>query len=430
MKKMDKKSVFYGGIYNSQYVNLPGWGKIDIVKTSCANGVNLLFLRANRSCSYFLKGIWNSITSEQFFIKIKRKDNGILFVIDDEIRLRKEHLEMMSEVAKTAGDAGFMEITQHMRYGYKRKYPLLIVLDRIRKTLLFALQILKLKGTYSDKLVFLYTMLWCDELFPKLSKKMDNSLNLVVSWSDTHYVPSIVCAYCQLKGIKTATLLHGPFLAYRGNEDFISNGSVYSCSLSDYFLTWNSFTADEALRSGLEQSKIKILGNPYFVGKSYIQSEQRKHNLFGVALGSAAGGLGFMNSMVIQIANEFSEKYQLHYVIRFHPGQFGLQEELTNEYYVKDLQFSKMSILDYVNSVDFTLNISGGLYPQLLFYKHRVYRLQDVYGDTKWNTFSNCSELENLVKNDIDLTQEQREYLLGPENVESNYKIFFAKFIS
>lgn len=435
MKKIDKRSVFYGGKFSSQYVNLPGWGKIDIVKTSGGNGLNLLISRGDCSCSYFLRGIWNSIISEQLFVKIKRKDNGILFILDDSIYFREDMKKMESEVAKAAGDAGFMEITQHMRYKYKRKYPLLIILNRIRKALLFASKILKLQGTYSDKLVFLYTMLWCDELFPKLCNKINNSVNLVVFCGDAAFVPGIVCEFCKLKGIKTATLQHAPAMAYRESEAYLCQGGMYSCSLSDYFLTWSTFTANEALKAGMKQSKIKILGNPYCVGKSYIQSGQRKHNLFGVALSNISGGFELTNSKVIQIANEFSEKYQLHYVIRFHPGQVGLQEELTNDYYVKDLKISEMSVSDYVNSVDFTLNVSAGLYTQLLFYKHKVYRystydIEDVYRDIKWNTFSNCDTLENLVKNDIDLTQEQREYLLGSEDVESNYKNFFARFIN
>lgn len=434
MKKINKKSIFYGGKYISQYVKLPRWGKIDIVKISGANGAHMLFSGGYHNWVYFVKEIYKSIFFDQFFLKLKRIDNGVLFVFSDDMLLREDHLKTAEAVVKTAHNAGILEIVQNKK-NHLKKNTIPVILNQMKKVIVFIFYLSKLHGIPMDKFVFLHSMLWCDVLFSKLQKKISTSINLVVFYCDIAPIASIVCQFCKVKGIKTATLQHGPFMAYRGGTHFDCQGIGYSCSCSDYFLTFSDFTKKEALKSGLKDDKIKILGNPFFLCQTNKIEKNEKYNLFGITLGYTSVGFKSMNIKVIEIANRLSKKHNIPYVIRFHPGEIGILEEYTNEYYLKNENFSKMSIYQYVNSVDFTLNISGGLYPILLFYHHRVYRyttndILDVYRNIKWNAFSNYNELEWLINNNIDLTDIQRNYLMGTVDCKENYQKFFEEYLN
>lgn len=139
------------------------------------------------------------------------------------------------------------------------------------------------------------------------------------------------------------------------------------------------------------------------------------------------------NIQLIKMANKLARHLNMRYVIRFHPGEMGVQEQYTNEYYTKNTQISSMSVDDYVNMTDFTIMVSGGLYPELVYRRHRTYKLNiysvsDQYRDIQWNSFANYKELETLVNNDAELTPEQIEYIVGPDNLEERYRKFFEKF--
>lgn len=426
--KMDEKSVFWGGKFVSQYITISGYGKIDIVKMSAQNGIRMLN-SASGCKKEFLKGIYDLVCHKQFTIKFKNKGKGIIFLIDDSICDRKSIVQTIHATAQTAKDACIMQIKQNHIHNRTTKEKLI----RLKKVVVLARQIACLFGTLSDKLVFLYTALLCSELFGVLDKKMKNSPSLMVMFCETNFIPSIVVQYCRLCEIKTATLQEGVFMEYRGGADDIYQGIDLKCILSDYFLTWSRYTYDVAVKGGVNKERIHIVGNPRcLLAGNKIQEKNGVHGVFGVALGAGIG-LSQENIRLIKMANELACHFNMKYVIRFHPGEMGVQEQYTNEYYTKNTRISSMSVDDYVNMVDFTIMVSGGLYPELVYRRHRTYKLNiysvsDQYRDIQWNSFANYKELETLVNNNEELTPQQIEYIVGPDNLEERYRKFFQTF--
>lgn len=425
---MDEKSVFFSGKFASQYMIIPGYGKIDIVKMSAQNGIRMLN-SASGCKKEFIRGIYDLVCHKQFTVKFKNKESGIVFLIDDSICDRKSIVQTIYATAQTAEDACIMQIKQNYIHNRTIKEKLI----RLKKVFVLAWQITRLFGTLTDKLVFLYTAQLCSELFGVLDKKMKNSPNLMVMFCETNFVPSIVVQYCQLCEIKTATLQEGVFMEYRGGTNDIYRGIDLKCILSDYFLTWSCYTYDVAVKGGVNKERIHIVGNPRcLLAGNKTQKKNGAYEVFGVALG-AGFVLSRENIQLIKMANKLARHLNMRYVIRFHPGEMGVQEQYTNEYYTKNTQISSMSVDDYVNMIDFTIMVSGGLYPELVYRRHRTYKLNiysvsDQYRDIQWNSFANYKELETLVNNDAELTPEQIEYIVGPDNLEERYRKFFEKF--
>ena len=67
------------------------------------------------------------------------------------------------------------------------------------------------------------------------------------------------------------------------------------------------------------------------------QKKNGAYEIFGVALG-AGFVLNRENIQLIKMANKLARHLNMRYVIRFHPGEMGVQEQYTNEYYTKNTQ--------------------------------------------------------------------------------------------
>lgn len=240
--------------------------------------------------------------------------------------------------------------------------------------------------------------------------------------------------------IKTATLQHGIVLASREDEDpnvsYELKGLELQCSVSDYFLAWNEFTRQEALKSGMEDEKIKILGISYFVGHNNDSSLKPVRNrVFGVVLNTKESEDD--NIALIRFANALASKIDYKYILRYHPRFSGNEYNNIIDYRYFLLNSPKQSlILDYVKTVEFSLISVSTVYMELIFLNHRTYRFStngvgDKYRDIDFEKFNNIEELWNLVNNDDKEGSQNQlfDYLCGTKLVDKKYESFFSNLV-
>ena len=142
-----------------------------------------------------------------------------------------------------------------------------------------------------------------------------DSYKLLVTYYDSWVPEAYMVQKFKLKGIKTATLQHGQFTAKCGNS-FIDSGVEFRTSGSDYFLCWNKFTRDEAIKSGLKPEKLIIAGIWTYINKEREVCHKNRRGVFGVVISHPS--YAKENEILIKAANKLSEKYNLKYYLKLH----------------------------------------------------------------------------------------------------------------
>ncbi len=389
-------------------------------------GLDLGITSYKQSIKYFIKALF----FEEFKYKYKcNNENKILFFYSN-YYYRQDHFDTFMKFAKR------IEIGDVL-YPIKKKRKLKFILG-IRNFVSVLPWIADMRNrnlSFQEKITILAVLHEINEFKKIMSTFKLSKYNLLVVYYDVNPIENMLVQHFKSLDKKTATLQHGTFTAEKLDvNDVEYMGIELKNSTSDYFLAWNQMTKDEGMMSGIDGSRIKVLGIPKYINtivKTELSNKNQK--TFGVVLGTKSSDK--QNIELVKIANEISTRLGYKYMLKYHPT-FNLNEYkfYTNTNYLGSFE-KYMSIQEYSDSVDFTLVGNSSVYIELIFLKHRTYRLSskdiiDKFDVIETNRFSDSEELYDIINNSNDnVTEELFNYLCTTEDVYESYMNFFRSFI-
>ena len=310
-----------------------------------------------------------------------------------------------------------------------------IVLNRCTKNIwLIFSWLLKLRATKlmsTQKYFLIRELLRIKYLDDFLSKSVDISkFRLVVAFYDAQTFGNFLIQKAQLNRILTATLSHGIVLAQRSDMPIDYCGIELRGTISDFFLGWNKFSKNEALKQGISENKIKILGVPYFIGYD-TGINNYSGGRFGLVLDNMSGDI--FNKRLIVIGNQLSKELNIKYTIRFHPSFNGNEYDKIIDFNYYEGINTDSTIKEYVRTVDFTLLANSSVFIELIYLKHKVYRYGDnstfdKYRAFKQNSFSSYATLSVMYKSNENRIDELFEELCTVSDVKKSFTEFFKQF--
>ena len=172
---------------------------------------------------------------------------------------------------------------------------------------------------FVQKLIILNRLAYLYQVFGYIKKNIEiHNYSLFVSYYDSLTEDSFWEELFRLEKIKTASLQHGQFISYRENTE-INCGIELRTFKSDFLLCWNKYTKREAVISGIEESKLPILGIIGYASKEHWnRCIKPNNNIFGVVIGHP--DYIDENIVLINAANSLSRAKGLKYYLKLHPN--------------------------------------------------------------------------------------------------------------
>ena len=257
---------------------------------------------------------------------------------------------------------------------------------------------------------------------------------LAIVFYDANLYNNYFVCYAKQKGCKTATLQHGVMVAARpevhDNIDF--KGIEFDCFVSDYFLAWNNFTYREAVRSGMEDRRIRILGIAKCIGKTRKATVKGEIKRLGVLLDGKFSDVN--NGRLARVVDEYCQRYSKHYILKYHPAYKG--NEFENLLSSCGKQMPITATLDELIAQTDGIVVSNSTalfelaYLGVPFFRFKSEPLIDKFRDLHIPMFSDSLELSSLVS-----SYEAGKYLIDTkelcgtsESVENTYRKFLEEF--
>lgn len=226
---------------------------------------------------------------------------------------------------------------------------------------------------------------------------------------------------------------HGQFISYRENTE-INCGIELRTFKSDFLLCWNKYTKREAVISGIEESKLPILGIIGYASKEHWnRCIKPNNNIFGVVIGHP--DYIDENIVLINAANSLSRAKGLKYYLKLHPNykEDFFKDIVDQSYYLGNIK-KGINMMDYANMVDFSIVGASSVLTELVFLGHEVIRysnqsIRDKYRDIKAGlTFSEPEKIVdayNIGNFEVDSLFDD---LCSIREVRAAYQRFFSTF--
>ena len=198
--------------------------------------------------------------------------------------------------------------------------------------------------------------------------------NLLLAFYDSSLCEGFMVEYFKMRGVKTATLQHGIFSAFRENE-LINSGVEPRTFHSDYFLCWNKFTLNEAQKQGCATEKFLMCGILGYVGTQYLPCNNPSNKLFGVVIGHPS--FESENLILIEGANILAQQTGYKYYLKLHPSY-------KEDYFADKVSSAFVGVvkkgipmIDYANMVEFSVCGSSSVFAELVYLNHNTIRHSD-----------------------------------------------------
>lgn len=269
--------------------------------------------------------------------------------------------------------------------------------------------------------------------FKKFAKQVDfTKYKLVVVFFDTDTCSNILVQLAKENGCKTATLMHGIYVApqIKPTTPF-EDGVNFRGFVSDYLLAWNEYDCDQAIKSGINKNKIVVVGSQKFIDIE-APKEHNTTNIFGVILGWDQDKA---NRRLIEIANDVAGRLGKTYYLKYHPIYKGDEYNSCVTKACMGNINEETSLQEYISKTDFSLVGNSAMFSELLYLNHPTYHLHlndefDGYSDCEEFCFATVGELVELIEKKIDMQIDvSQEYITGPHDVRKRYENFFNMFI-
>ena len=287
---------------------------------------------------------------------------------------------------------------------------------------------------FVQKLIILNRLAYLYQVFGYIKKNIEiHNYSLFVSYYDSLTEDSFWEELFRLEKIKTASLQHGQFISYRENTE-INCGIELRTFKSDFLLCWNKYTKREAVISGIEESKLPILGIIGYASKEHWnRCIKPNNNIFGVVIGHP--DYIDENIVLINAANSLSRAKGLKYYLKLHPNykEDFFKDIVAQSYYLGNIK-KGINMMDYANMVDFSIVGASSVLTELVFLGHEVIRysnqsIRDKYRDIKAGlTFSEPEKIVdayNIGNFEVDSLFDD---LCSIREVRAAYQRFFSTF--
>lgn len=257
--------------------------------------------------------------------------------------------------------------------------------------------------------------------------------NLLLTYFDAEFFQAYVVELLKTKGVKTATLQHGMFVAGR-ELDFENSGVELRCFKSDYFLCWNQMTIDEGIKEGIPLDcfvKTGILG---YIGSKYQECTKPNNDTFGVVLGHPM--FEEENLALIEAANILAKAKGIKYYLKLHPNYIDthFSKYIEPTLYIGNIA-KGIPILEYANMVDFSIVGSSSVFAELVYIQHDVIRyssgdIKDKYRDIHLGRyFTNPQEIIEVYSSVEETNNKELfDYICSVKDVTASYKSFLMPF--
>lgn len=399
-------------------VNLKGFDGYDIPKLVFFLSEHERLNNKQKSISYLY------IVLKCFISKIswnyKKGNSPILFFKQ---KTRKQHSTMVDTVVDIVNGAGTLY--------FENKFSFSINGFKLMKMLLlWNFELEKSNLTNKAKRMLLNELITLKKLDFFLNKINLNNYKLLVVFYDAHTEGNFIVQKFKKLGVKTATLSHGIVLAERDRNIIDYCGVELKGTVSDYFLAWNNFSFNEAVKQGLDKNKIKVLGIPQFINNSML-AEKVNSNTFGVILENSSGEK--YNMKLIKIANKIATRFNYKYKLRFHPTFKGNEYDKIIDFKCYVGNDNSLNVANYTSDVKFSLVANSTVFIELVFMKHLVYRyasntIHDKYRDFSYNVFKSSFELTDILLNEKDESDKLFYEICTVRDVKKSYLEFFESF--
>lgn len=258
--------------------------------------------------------------------------------------------------------------------------------------------------------------------------------NLLLAFYDSSQHEAFLVELFKLKGVKTATLQHGMFSAFKENT-FINSGVELRSFHSDYFLAWNKMTIEEAILQGVDSEKFIECGILGYVGKEYQECINPNNKTFGVVIGHPS--FEEENIKLVEGANTLSKHLGYKFLLKLHPNyKEDYFDKIVDQNCFVGIVPKGCDMLKYANMVEFSLCGSSSVFAELVYVNHNTIRyssrtLTDKFKNVSFGKyFTDPNALPNVFGTGFD-KEDQRElfkYLCGSQDVTINYKKFLDNY--
>lgn len=282
-----------------------------------------------------------------------------------------------------------------------------------------------------DTLCALPYVVMCHYLNKKLLKLPTNKYKFVVTYCDVSPDENCMIQFFKNLNITTMTLQHGIFEKKPNPRSASETGFELYDSISDWYLAWNEYTVNEAVSLGMSRERVIPLGIPKYINYTAPEHPTASNNrIFGVILHNMASDKH--NRQMIDIANQIAEKYDLQFILRYHPSLKGNEyNSICGPRYIGNNDI-KTSINQYAESVCFTIVSNSSVFVELILMRHPVYRKivtsYDTYSKVKPFSFDTLSDFDSIYQDDEGNKEKEKQVfdlLCNTYDIYENYRQFF-----
>ena len=380
--------------------------------------------KKRKSAWSLLRRVFSSCFKDTFHFRFEEQGSSILFftsfigrksVIDNFMKVRGL---VNSDLLIKEDNYSKISLSQGIKF-----LPLLISWNKAIKVF---------GHNRSDRYSLLYEVVRLYRLHKTL-EQLPSTYRLIVTFYDSFLPESYAIEYYRLMSVKSATLQHGQFTSWRADH-FFDCGIEFKTFKSDFFLAWNQYTVDEAIKAGIPQEKLYLAGIWSYIGSKRLTCRKNNIGVFGVVLSHPSWENE--NTVMIQAANRISLKYGFKYYLKLHPNYAeDFYKNQVNDQYIGNVK-KGIPMIEYTNIVDFSLVGSSSVFTELVFIDHDVYRYSSGLPNDKYEPvrkgkyFTSVEDLEQkfdeLYK--MPVSRDLFDYLCSVSDVTESYKHFLERF--
>lgn len=401
------------------------WGCKELKMGTALCAILVLYKDWNQGRYEYLKRSLGNIGKYKLIFD-EKANNVPCFVLTSYNIIRTDQTEMFEKLTELFNTKYVIEAVKNRENSYDINLCILAI---------WFLQMRKLNITLLQKKIILLSMYlyYCEAkfIFSKITQRKNN-IKVVAVFDDIFPIDNMVVQMCKNIGLKTVTFHHA---IINGFYKYIE----YRYSVADFFLAWGNYTRDVAIRNGMDENRIKVLGPINKIGETEIHAKILSERVFGVLTRCTSGNKYVdENIEMICMANIFAHKYGYKYILRVHPSDVHIKDYL--KYVDKDIYIAgnrKDTLLDFIGKVEFNICGNTSAFAESLYYGKMCYRFipeqeqkTDVCKGIRFGRITNLKQLEikfnyDREKQNIEKRMKRVSDYIFENNAEYNYTKFF-----
>jgi hypothetical protein len=349
----------------------------------------------NNTFIYFIKILFDSLVLSHKVIYNKSGSN-ILVEYSPQLYKRKDYNDIVTKFKSALPN--YDEVFIKRNFNVSKMFKRLILLFKFYN-LVSKEKDLSVFWLEKIKLAALLTKY--NDINGQLLKVIDfSNYKILTTFCDIRGISNLLAQICNNKEIVTVTLQHGQYRYLKEGKE-TPDIEVYKNFISDYLLCWGQATVDEFLKAGIERERLLKVGalKQFSLNSTKINIVKREkgRKVFGVILNGETYKQS--NDELLNIAEEFAQAMDFHYVIRLHPkNKISNYKKYMKSHRIKKI-LSKVEGKDYYELVDFSLLHMTGVYVELLAHRKPFFILNDQFTEDLFKyqplMFKNSKELLN-----------------------------------